>query len=165
MPKTLRDNQGVTLIELIFVAALMSLIFGAVFSIYLAGQRTFTMTRNQVTVQQDLRRVSNLIIDELAFAVNWEILEQIPMTFDDNYNYIYVENQNLHIRKKGALTSFSGTEYRIVFWKTPDSLLRVGLEGTQKENNFILETEIRKLNEGEFVGTTGGGIRFSAIEP
>ncbi|MBN4063004.1 MAG: hypothetical protein COA82_00565 [Alkaliphilus sp.] len=161
MPKILSKNQGVTLIELILVTALMSLIFGAVFSIYLAGQRTFIATSNQASVQQEVRRVSNLIVEELEFAHSWEISDTIPTSFDNNYNYIYVEDKVLHIRIRGNLTTFSDVEYRIEFLKAHEHILRIRLQGTQDSNEIEFETEIRKLNEGIFTDIGGAGDRIT----
>lgn len=161
MLKKITNNQGVTLIELILVAALMSLIFAAVFSVYLAGQRTFIMTSNQASVQQEIRKVSNLIVEELEFAHSWEISGTIPTSFDSNYSYIYVENQVLHIRLRGELSTFSDVEYELSFLKAHEHVLRIRLEGTKDSNEFRFETEIRKLNEGIFNDIGGIGDKIS----
>lgn len=160
MKSVTKNNKGITLIELIVVMAIMSLIFGAVFSVYLAGQRTFTKTRNQVDVQQNLRRVTNEIVKELAFARDWELLENIPTSFNPSYNYIYVENQILYIRRSGDLEVFDEIEYTISLTKTLDSLLGLRLEGRLNDHYFFIETEIRKLNEGVFTdrGSTSDRI-------
>lgn len=161
MLKKISNNQGVTLIELILVAALISLIFAAVFSVYLAGQRTFIMTSNQASVQQEIRKVSNLIVEELEFAHSWEISGTIPTSFDSNYSYIYVENQVLHIRLRGELSTFSDVEYELSFLKAHEHVLRIRLDGTKDSNEFRFETEIRKLNEGIFNDIGGIGDKIS----
>ncbi|MCD5413910.1 MAG: prepilin-type N-terminal cleavage/methylation domain-containing protein [Clostridiales bacterium] len=161
MLKKISNNQGVTLIELILVVALMSLIFAAVFSVYLAGQRTFIMTSNQASVQQEIRKVSSLIVEELEFAHSWEISGTIPTSFDSNYSYIYVENQVLHIRLRGELSTFSDVEYELSFLKAHEHVLRIRLDGTKDSNEFRFETEIRKLNEGIFNDIGGIGDKIS----
>jgi type IV pilus assembly protein PilW len=62
------DNQGFTLVELMITMAIAGMIMAAVYSAYLAQQRTSTAQRQVVEMQQNIRAALNVMMQEIRMA-------------------------------------------------------------------------------------------------
>lgn len=62
------DNQGFTLVELMITVAISGMIMAAVYSAYLAQQRTATAQRQVVEMQQNIRAAMNVMMQEIRMA-------------------------------------------------------------------------------------------------
>lgn len=94
-------KKGLTLIELIIVVALISFISMGVYILTGFSNKTYKTGAEQYDVQSDQRLISDVISDNLKYAYNIEILDDInsegsvEITDSSNplygYNYIYLQ--------------------------------------------------------------------------
>ena len=68
MKRLFRDSRGFTLIELVIVAGILSVVTGAVFSIYLTHMKTAYSQDELIEVQQNLRIAMDAITSDLQMA-------------------------------------------------------------------------------------------------
>lgn len=95
--KKLRNQKGITLVELIVALALISIFIMIGTNIFLLGNRSFKTGVDKASAQQDVRFVSNRIVDELKYA------KSIKSTADfgaDDYFKISVDANNRLVVEK-----------------------------------------------------------------
>lgn len=68
--KKLKNDKGVTLIELILVIVVVGFVMAAALSFFLFGTRTFTLGSNQARVQQEARLATTIVSQDLRTAIN-----------------------------------------------------------------------------------------------
>ncbi len=82
----LRNQKGITLVELILVIAVLGFIMAAALSFFLFGTRTFTLGSNQARVQQESRLVTTIVAADLRTALNVRVFTAEGYTPDsDDY--------------------------------------------------------------------------------
>jgi len=67
--RKLKDDRGVTLVELILVIAVVGFVMAAALSFFLFGTRTFTLGSSQARVQQEARLATTIVSQDLRTAV------------------------------------------------------------------------------------------------
>ena len=70
----MRDNRGITLIELVVSIAIFGIIIATIYSFYVTGVKGFARGTSTATNQVSVRRVSNEIAREIRKASNVEVL-------------------------------------------------------------------------------------------
>lgn len=102
------NHKGITLIEILIVFALIGVVLSLGYSFALFGKKTFDGGEKQSEIQFDARMVSKFITDELRNATSLELIS-IPASFtNDNFNYIYIINNQLVHRYNGVVTNKTG---------------------------------------------------------
>ncbi|MTI94929.1 MAG: prepilin-type N-terminal cleavage/methylation domain-containing protein [Firmicutes bacterium] len=71
----LRSQSGITLVELLVVLIILSLVMAGVFSFFLMGHKTYNLGRRQAQMHHDLRLVSELLTQEMRYAVVLTMLD------------------------------------------------------------------------------------------
>lgn len=69
MLQRIRNKNGVTLVELILVIAVVGIIMAAALAFFLFGTRTFTLGSNQAKVQQEARLATTIVSQDLRTAI------------------------------------------------------------------------------------------------
>lgn len=65
----LKEQKGVTLVELILVIAVLGFVMAAALSFFLFGTRTFTLGNHEARVQQEARLATTIVSSDLRTAV------------------------------------------------------------------------------------------------
>jgi len=68
--KKLRNDKGVTMVELILVIVVVGFVMAAALSFFLFGTRTFTLGSNQAKIQQEARLATTIVSQDLRTAIN-----------------------------------------------------------------------------------------------
>ncbi len=68
MGSLLRENKGVTLIELLVALAISGILVGAIYRTFIAQQRTYTAQEQVVDMQQNVRAAMNRMTTEIRMA-------------------------------------------------------------------------------------------------
>ena len=68
--RKLKDQKGVTLVELILVIAVLGFVLAAALSFFLLGTRTFSLGSSQAKVQQEARLATTIVSGDLRTALN-----------------------------------------------------------------------------------------------
>ena len=69
----MRDNRGITLIELVVSIAIFGIILATIYSFYVTGVKGFARGTSTATNQVSVRRVSNEVAREIRKASNVEV--------------------------------------------------------------------------------------------
>lgn len=80
--KIKNNIKGITLIELIVVMALITVVLGVTYSIFIVSRKSFDIGVNKTIVQQDARVCTNKITKELKLAKS---ISTSPIPSDDYY--------------------------------------------------------------------------------
>ncbi|MGB4659534.1 MAG: prepilin-type N-terminal cleavage/methylation domain-containing protein, partial [Mobilitalea sp.] len=86
-----KDNRGLTLIELIIAMAISSIVIGMVIVIISAGSRNFNIAQNEVDIQMEAQTVVNQIEDTIIEA-SW--IEEKSISADVKAYIIYTSQGN-----------------------------------------------------------------------
>ena len=176
MNKSLRNNNGFTLVELLFALVLLGLITGVIYSLIQFSNRSFTVNSNQYDVQSEVRLAVDAVTRAVRYATTLELVDAEEIcsleSYEKGISYIYIDEGNLcHIiydkeqdkhRKvtyKGHLISDSD-----VFSKAESCRLLVKITSQSQAQSHKGETEITllniKANGGGISGTSGSGLKY-----
>jgi len=155
---TLKNQNGLTLVEVLIATAITVIIISVVFSLLSFGNKTFYMSSSQFDIQSEVRFATDVIIKELRFATSLEIvsvdiindsilheegLSYIYITGGKLYNVIYDEVSKSHktMVYQGNLDASSS-----IFTKVNSSTLGIAMFSENKNQTYNIQTEIVLLN-------------------
>lgn len=84
----LRNQRGITLVELILVIVVLGFVMAAALSFFLFGTRTFTLGSNQARVQQEARLVTTIVAADLRTALNVRVYTAEGYIVDTSKDYV-----------------------------------------------------------------------------
>lgn len=172
-----RKRQGITLIEIVVVLAIMGIVISAIVSVNIFGWRMFNSSIDRSDNQFDVRMPVDFISKEVRFAMEMTLISGPPeVPYLDSYRYIYVDpgtNELVYAQASSEdmlnVSKIVGTEnatYSAVFSRSPDNrrnlVFTIGKPGT---NQYDVLTEINILNidkESEIIidDTNPIGIKY-----
>jgi prepilin-type N-terminal cleavage/methylation domain-containing protein len=153
MLKSVKNESGVTLVELIIVLAIIGIVVTMASSVQLFGLKTFNMGQDQYNSQYNIRRASEYITKELRYAQTMEILSAVPAAFETGKKYIYVDGSSIKNYKGGldiiiVHDSASSFTPSIIFNESPvnSKILNFEINGIYDGQNFSISTEVLPVN-------------------
>lgn len=95
------SQRGFTLIEILIVLTFLSVVIGLAYNYNFLGTRFFSEGEKRVNVQRNIRLAADYISQQLRYSKDVFITEEKPDPFDDDYYYIYVneDGQLTHVRE------------------------------------------------------------------
>lgn len=87
----MKDNRGITLIELVVVIAISSAILLTIYSFYITGVKGFARGTSTANNQVSVRRVSNEVAREIRKSSNVEIPDSTTIILKDEVGNILAE--------------------------------------------------------------------------
>lgn len=143
----MRDNKGLTLIELVVAIAIISSIIMAISSFYISGVKGFARETTTASNQTEVRRVSNEIAREIrrASVVNFSF-GTIRLRYPDDKGIWYYLSENTLIADYGLYTSETNmdTDYTSILSD------RIGSFNVNKVgDNITITIESIENSEGE----------------
>lgn len=132
--KKLKENSGITLLEMIIVIAIMGIVGAVVFSLFFSGQNIFGISSKEAANQGELRVVSTYVANELKTVKK---LSDSPIVGESHSAFEFDEN-NLDLVEYAA----DGSE---ISRKTTSSELS-GFKLTSVGNSSV---EINLVTDGE----------------
>ncbi len=174
--KIISDRQGLGLIELMIVLALLSITMAIAYTFYTFGLSTFSIGEKQVDVQQNARMAADFITRELRMAEKVVILDshedyeelEIEENMDDYLlYYIYLKDGSIYYERmsgpdeRDIVENISGNiEFDLEFRKSEaqDNLIKFNLDAVNIETGrtYSLETEVMVLNLEEIEDQSDG---------
>lgn len=112
MKSYLKEQQGISLVELVIVLSLLGLVLAVGYNYLNFGMRSYAQGEKQTIAQHGLRLTSNYIRNELRYARSVDIIV-VPAGFGSNdavegYGYFYTENDSvIHIDPSGEVKVLS----------------------------------------------------------
>jgi len=150
----IRNEKGVTLIEVLIVSGAMVIVLAGIYSFYLSGQKIFHSGAEQVELHDSLRLTAEKISRELRFA---ESVTLLPEDWDpesaptDGYSYIYYDGasrQVMLLDSSGPPQPLSGNTVSAINFTAEGRILLFVIEGESGSESFTLDTSVRPLNLG-----------------
>lgn len=169
----IRDQRGLTLVEVLIVSAVLVLVVAGVGSFFTFGHKVFYTGSDQVDLHRSLRLVAERIARELRFAEKVTLLGDSfdPGAADpENQSYIYydagsktvmlLDSEGSRPLSDGVITeaSFSADESMKV-------ILLFNLRGEEGANAFTLDSSVRPLNQNDDIAgpAHSQALQFSLI--
>lgn len=178
-------KRGITIIELMIGAALLGTVLGIGYMYYGYVNGTFNRGETRWEIQQEVRRASGYVIDELRYAYEVQLNPAVPDGDIGDYdNYIFFKDgfyihkykdENKNVRQKNII---DGSEYAISFSRVerdPDSgeagyldnVLAVAVES--RSTGYRIDSKVMMLNMPN-TSITGeaeeaGSLKFSTASP
>ncbi|MHB1454469.1 MAG: PilW family protein [Saccharofermentanales bacterium] len=177
-PVSRRTDRGMTLIELVIAMAIAGIVASAAFSLFIFGNRIFGLGNKQYNVQSNIRLAANQITDEIRYAVDIEILDDMdasalsnPAGIGHYINYAYYDDGQkaiviLNRDESRAIPIEPGGQLLFNQAASEDSLV-LTITSTDDGQVFSVDSEIFCLNidNGVISGingsTSGHAIRYT----
>jgi hypothetical protein len=156
--KKLRNNKGLTLVELLLALSLVGMVVTVIFGIFMIGIRAYGRGNTQTDIQYEVRRVTSNIVDELRHA------NGISTTTGSNTIDINNSNTKFYISDDYS----KEMEYSLVSDK---NILTVTLSAEQGALSYQQTTDIflenEKTNDSTVAipSTTSDIIYYNSPEP
>ncbi|WMM26940.1 prepilin-type N-terminal cleavage/methylation domain-containing protein [Tissierella sp. MB52-C2] len=144
----MKNNKGLTLIELIITIAIMAIVLQMIYSILFVGNKSFNLGKNKGFIQKDARIVSELITKELRTAkeirFNEKTIKEEHFSLEANngslikktYNDSGIENEDK--RQTLFTNSLRGIEFNPKD-TNPNGIINITIE-IEEETNKNSET-------------------------
>lgn len=133
----IKNNKGITLVELIVALAIFSIIISLTFSMLLSGNRTFNMQIDDVEDFSSVRNGMDYITREIRKADKVDVLLNniLKLNETDDYDGDIYKLHNNSITKNGSIVISNINEFNI---KRDNSKIDIEIKG--KENPPLSST-------------------------
>ena len=178
MKKNVLGKDGVTLMELLIVISLMLLVMGLGYSLYFYAQKSFSNYEARWIVQNEARSISRYLEDQLDTIYQLEILDNNPVSFDDEYTYLWNEDNQIHIRyiddddEVVSTTLNHESDLTVEFIRGKDSkgnfinnFLQFQVVSNDVDYSVLNGVELRNLGKNMSIegGNTGNSLKFKTV--
>lgn len=168
----IRNQKGITLIEVLIVSGAIVLVLAGVFSFYLSGQKMFHSGAGQVALHETLRLTAEKINRLLRFAESVTLLEadwDPESAPTEDYRYIYYDGDSRRVmllEHPGPPQPLSDDLVSALTFTAEGPLLLFTLLGERRSDNFTLDSSVQPLNLNGSVGGahSSPALRFSLPE-
>lgn len=173
MKKTL-NKKGLTLLEIIITIAIISIIIPVAFSVFGFGNSTFKRGISRRDIQQNVRNISSLLVDEIRYANKdddvMDIVKQIPIDSyrDEKTVYIVVDSEGIskyegkNLEPSFRLGNNTGIKFEWTEIKVSDDLrsIKIKLTGKEGDSSYDVESSVVPLNGNieNMSGNTDGNL-------
>lgn len=158
--KILKEQDGITLIELVVTLAIVTVAVGAILLIFVSGMNIFSSGSSHYDIQGNARLASQYITEELRYAVEIEILDMdnVPeeVNLNDNntipiyQNYLYYDSSTGAIRRLNRFDEVSmliGNDGYVNFSsELTGKILKYTVLAKDDSKVYNIENEINILN-------------------
>lgn len=158
-----RKNDGITLVELIIVLALLGFVFSSIFSFYFFSNKIFTTAQKKSDIQHEATLAAEFITKELRTSTLVDIsLDEGPPQSSESYNsYIGLRDGYLeywHEGKNILLANGNIVALNLVINKN-SNLLEFHIRSHQEEQEYSIDSRVILLNLKELPNQDISGNR------
>ncbi len=146
--KTIHNNEGFTLVELLVSLLLIGVLLGLIFFIYFYGTNTFNKGSKQTFVQQDTRIISEIITKEIRNSKAISNNLSNVLSADDNYYFELLFDANQLVKKK-----YNKVGDVLETTRFADTLSDLSFE-ISSNNNDIIIVKIMTLDDNQQFSTS-----------
>ncbi|QNO16115.1 prepilin-type N-terminal cleavage/methylation domain-containing protein [Alkalicella caledoniensis] len=154
----LRNDRGITLIEVIISMVIMSIVMALAFSLYFFGLRSFSTSTSQADIQQEVRLVDEIIKKQLRNALELTIdsgsdYHELKLV---NNKFYYNNNQSVSLKWVQNIIVNSNTNGNILIYEIITKENRFNMKNQLLLNNFTLDNplSIQLTNQVLYYETT-----------
>lgn len=146
----LKDEQGITLVEVLMAITLSSILLTTIGSLYVFSFRTFNEVQELTNNQHKIYSIHSYIQRDLRNATEINILSSLPSPVDNSYNYIYMENGSVFILDndtKSIANDIDSLNFEVIENTRSNNFYQFSLKYTINNEN---ETTLILNNIGEY---------------
>ncbi|MDW7673464.1 MAG: type II secretion system protein [Bacillota bacterium] len=164
----IKNEQGITLVELLVALTLITAVMAVGYSFLIQSVNIFNRGSDQTNLQQNVRIVASHIEEQLRYASGVELTANMPMSPNENKNYIYLQEGVIKFKEAGEEpVNILGESYALVFdelsftqGKLPNTLYyKIGAKQRKQEYNLVSELVILNIAE-PITGEAGAVVIF-----
>ncbi|MDW7672181.1 MAG: prepilin-type N-terminal cleavage/methylation domain-containing protein [Bacillota bacterium] len=179
----MKKRQGLTLIEVIIVLAILMIVITATYSVFALGNRSFIVGNTQYDIQSDVRVVVGYVENQVKYATNLSLINfsAESSSLDPAFDYITIDSASgymVHYIKPSdpeedhdqrILGNLLTDEF--TFQANPENTqeLELKISANDKQQNFFVESQIALPNlilyNSSIAGSIGDGIKFNNAAP
>lgn len=150
----MRNQKGITLIELIAVMAIISIALMGIYSYFIHGQRMYVSGTDRANLHHNLRMTSERITRELRFATSFEVLgdwSQLPAGPEhvepgNYYLYLNQENNRVYLMNSNGRQAVTEPVVSNMVFDLDGKRLSYSVYAAQRTTEFSLESTVILLN-------------------
>lgn len=101
----LKEEQGVTIVELLIGLSLLGVVLGVAYSLYFFGMTSFSRGQQQASRQQEARFISRVLSDELRYAREIEVLDVKSENFLEDDSFFYIDERGNVVKAEATKTT------------------------------------------------------------
>lgn len=163
-------RKGFSLMEMILVCAILSVVLATFSSVMVSSSKVYNKSTNFAYIQNQSLIFQRLMTNQVGVSSAVQILEAVPTTFDENTNYIYLDESDNIIKVKKEdeeveeLFHTENIEQNVQFTKKDDSNISVVLTLTRRTDSYNNKFGINVLNaekNGGVSGTVGNCLAYT----
>ena len=142
-----RKRSAITMIELLFVIAMIALLSGTLYQIVSSVHKTFSHARNKLDILQTTRIIMSGIRNQLRNAIDKpQILNgrlNIPIAPKEVINYFFDEKRRLYMGKKeSTIAPDPDTSEMRPFLFDDGQILKFEYDSSYRDSNAFVESEL-----------------------
>ena len=183
----MNKQKGMTLIELVAAIAILGIVIGAIFTLFMTGVNYFRVGNSRSQAQNEARQVANSILASIKYASNLEIMTQTEAlslidaaTNSEPNGFYLVQNGILyqkwyddqtHAYKDKVITGMQ-QNYLLNFERIPSdpSMLRITISITKSTETVEVKSDISLDNfildsNRKIIGDESGAAIYYQISP
>ncbi len=169
MCKFIKNDKGITLLEIIISIAIVGILLTLTFNLFFFGNEVFARGSEQYNVQTSVRISTTSITDTVRYATALYIESNKPDTFEDPYHYIYYENGIVYYSyidsDSTRKTRFLGTDITsLEFSKQSDRLVSMSVTGIERNQTYEIDMDIglpnMEMKNNDVFGSAGSVLKF-----
>ncbi len=160
-------RKGLTLIEILISMVIVSILIATLVNIHRINFTVFTSISEDKIAIDNLRNIEEIIARKINNAETMEILENIPQSFEQDYNYIYSDvGEVYHVDENGyvsEITDNSEEIFETTFTKNSSKVLDLEVDAIKSGNKKTLDIQLKNLrNNAEILGVeTSNVIKYT----
>ena len=167
MTRSFRSAEGITIVELLITLSLLGVVVAIVYSIYFFGMASFTRSEQLAVDQQEAREVMRVLVEDIRYATDIKVLQNMPEDPDGNDIYVFVKDGNVHRLSGNQQIVIGNAESfltNLLFTASPEEqetihiIVTVGAGSKQYEiNTSVL---VLNLGSGALPANSGPVLRY-----
>lgn len=158
-----KRKNGITLVELLITIAILSIVLGGIYSLFIYGNKTYKSGTIQYDLQSKIRIASDIIVNDIRYASDIEFIEAIEdgneafnnSFFEGNYTYIYLsqDKKSVKLKKKSlaepitlAKISSKDGKFELSFERANSKELLIIIKAIENGKNYEVKSQVEILN-------------------
>lgn len=145
-------RKGFTLVEILISMTIATIMLATVTLTFKTNAINFKTATDEIGSYGNLRNIESLVLKNIKDSEYLEILETMPESFEEGYNYLYsLDGDVFFVDGEGSKIKLNNSEvekFKTIFTKTDDSLLNIEIDAINSGDNKKTDVYLANLIDG-----------------